>query len=188
MEELYFKNSVEWRKWLKKNHSQAESIQLIFYKKATGKPSMDYESAVEEALCYGWIDSIKKNIDEERYSFKFSPRQDASKWSPSNKKRIERLITQKRITKYGMAKVEAAKKNGMWDKADRPQIPDEIPPSFQVALNKNKSASAFFKSLAPSYRRRYIGWIATAKRDETQAQRIEKSIRMLEEGKKPGMV
>jgi uncharacterized protein YdeI (YjbR/CyaY-like superfamily) len=188
MEELYFPNANEWRNWLKEHHSQIESIWLIFYKKSVGKPTMDYESAVEEALCYGWIDSIKKNIDNERYVFKFSPRKDVSKWSESNKKRVSRLMRQKRMTKYGMLKVKAAKANGMWDKPGRPEIPQEIPPKFLSALERNETAYRYFTSLAPSYRKQYIGWIATAKRAETQEQRVIKSIKLLEDGKKLGMV
>ena len=187
MKQYYFKSGSEWRKWLSINHRQDESIELIFYKKGTGKPTMDYNTAVEEALCFGWIDSIKKRLDDERYTFRFSPRKDNSKWSESNKKRVAKLVKEKRITKYGLAKINAAKKNGMWDKPDRPEIPDELPKVFAKALRKNKKAESNFNSLAPSYRKQYIAWIATAKQESTVVKRLNEAIQLLEEGRKLGM-
>ncbi|MFQ5633390.1 MAG: YdeI family protein, partial [bacterium] len=127
MKQLYFKTSLEWRKWLHDNHDKETAIWLIFYKQNTGKPTMEYEAAVEEALCYGWIDSIIKKIDEAKFARKFTPRKDDSKWSESNKKRVALLIEQKRMAAIGLAKIEAAKKNGQWDKSDRSQINFEIP-------------------------------------------------------------
>lgn len=187
MEQLYFKTRDEWRDWLKKNHKQKESILLIFYKKSTRKPTMDYNSAVEEALCYGWIDSIKKRLDDEKYTFKFSPRNSLSKWSESNKKRVAKLIKEKRMTKHGMKKIDAAKQNGMWYKEVKPEIPAELPLLFEEALNKNKTAKTNFENLAPSYRKQYIGWIFSAKKDKTINKRIEESVNLLEQGKKLGM-
>lgn len=187
MKKLYFKNGSEWRKWLSRNHEQSESIELIFYKKGTGKPTMSYDTAVEEALCYGWIDSIKKRVDDEKYTFRFSPRKASSKWSPSNKKRVANLQKEKRMTGFGQAKIDAAKANGMWDKKDRPEIPDEPPAEFKKALKKNKTAEKNFNNLAPSYRKQYIGWIAAAKQEATIRKRIKESIQLLKEGKKLGM-
>ena len=109
MKSRYFKAPKEWRTWLKSNHDKETELWLIFYKKHT-RPTLDYESAVEEALCYGWIDSIIKKIDESRFARKLTPRKNRSKWSPSNKKRVEGLIKSGRMTNVGLLKIKAAQK------------------------------------------------------------------------------
>ncbi len=187
MEQLYFKSAAEWRDWLKANHEQSNGIRMIFYRKETGRPTIEYESAIEEALCYGWIDSIIKKIDAEKYVRKFTPRKNNSKWSAVNKKRIEKLIKEKRMTGAGLAKVDAAKANGQWDKPDRPVISFELHAEFESALNQNPKARAFFEQLAPSYKKHYIGWIAAAKQNKTREKRIRESITLLEKGQKLGM-
>ncbi len=108
----YSKTPAEWWEWLQNNYDRSTGVWLIFHKKDTGLPSIDYEDAVNEALCYGWIDSIIKKIDEEQYARKFTPRNYNSKWSASNKVRIEKLIHSGRMTEIGLVKIEAAKKNG----------------------------------------------------------------------------
>jgi len=187
MKRLYFKSPREWRTWLASNHDQETGIWLIFFKKESGKPSLDYESAVEEALCFGWIDSIIKKIDESKYARKFTPRKETSKWSETNKRRVARLIKNKRMTKIGLAKIEAAKKNGQWDKPDRPDISFEVPAEFKQALNKNRRAKDFFEQLSPSYRKQFIGWIVVARRPETRKKRIKESVEILAKGQKLGM-
>ena len=112
----YSKTPAEWREWLQNNHDRSTGVWLVFHKKGSGLPSIDYEDAVIEALCFGWIDSIIKKIDEEQYARKFTPRNDNSIWSASNKVRIEKLINSGRMTEIGLAKIEAAKKNGQWEK------------------------------------------------------------------------
>ena len=106
MKQLFFQTLAEWRDWLAKNYNKESVLWLIFYKKETGISSIDYESAVEEALCYGWIDSIIKKLDESRYARKFTPRKDSSKWSEINKNRVARLIKNGRMTKIGLAKIK----------------------------------------------------------------------------------
>jgi len=187
MKQLYFTNRMEWREWLQVHYGQESEVWLIFYKKGTGKPTMDYEAAVEEGLCFGWIDSIIKKIDDERYARKFTPRKEESKWSESNKRRVKRLIKNGLMTEIGMAKVKEAKESGRWDKTGRPQIPFELPEDFKAALDNNAKARKFFNGLAPSYRKQFIGWIAMAKRPETRAKRIEESIGLLKKGEKLGM-
>ena len=187
MKRLYIKTRTEWRKWLTKYHNKVKEVWLIFYKKGTGKPSIDYEAAVEEALCFGWIDSLVRKIDEERYVRKFTPRKDKSVWSELNKKRIKKIIVEGRMTEFGMGKIIAAKKSGKWYEDDRPDISLTMPPLFRGALNKNKKAKENFDKLSPSQRKNYIGWIATAKREETIEKRIEESIKMLKQAKKLGM-
>ena len=187
MNQLYIKTSSEWRKWLTKNHNKAEEVWLIFYKKETGKPSMDYETAVEEALCFGWIDSLVRKIDEQRYARKFTPRKDKSVWSELNKERVKKVIIEGRMTKYGLVKIAAAKKSGKWYEDDRPDVLFKMPPQFSEALNKNKKAKENFSKLSPSQRRFYIGWIATAKKKETKEKRIKEAVKLLKQGSRLGM-
>jgi uncharacterized protein YdeI (YjbR/CyaY-like superfamily) len=187
LKQLYVADRDKWRKWLSQHHAKEIGIWLIFYKKGTSKPSLDYDDAVEEALCFGWIDSIIKKIDDQKYARKFTPRKDKSIWSQLNKKRANKMIKQGRMTDAGLAKIKIAKKNGSWNREARPQISFEIPPEFAKALARNKKAKKNFDDLAPSYRKFYIGWIATAKRPETKERRIAESIELLEQGKKLGM-
>ncbi|UCE08612.1 MAG: YdeI/OmpD-associated family protein [bacterium] len=187
MKRVHFKTSDEWREWLKSNHDKENEMWLIFFKKETGEPSIEYEAAVEEALCFGWIDSIIKKIDEKRYVRKFTPRKDSSKWSELNKNRIAKLIKNNRMTEVGLVKIETAKRNGLWDKPDRPNIQFDIPKEFQSALNKNQKAKENFNQLAPTYQKQYIGWIVIAKRQETRERRIKESIDLLEKGQKLGL-
>jgi uncharacterized protein YdeI (YjbR/CyaY-like superfamily) len=187
MKQLYVTNREQWREWLSKNHATKAGIWLVFYKKKTSKPTISYEAAVEEALCFGWVDSIIKKIDDARYARKFTPRSDKSKWSQLNKKRAGKMIKEGRMTKLGLAKIEMAKKAGLWDKDARPRISFDVPPEFAKALARNKRAKENFDKLAPTYRKHYIGWIAVAKRQETKKRRIEESIALLEKGQKLGL-
>jgi uncharacterized protein YdeI (YjbR/CyaY-like superfamily) len=187
MEELYKKSAPEWRSWLASHYDKSKGVWLVFYKKDSGKPTLEYEEAIEEALCYGWVDSIIRKIDDQRYARKFTPRKDESKWSELNKKRVRKLIREKRMADPGLNKVKIAQKNGMWDKPDRPQISFELPEDFKLALNDNSTAGEHFNRLAPSYQKQYIGWISVAKRAETREKRIAESIRLLERGEKLGM-
>lgn len=187
MEQLYVTDRDKWREWLSMNHATKAGIWLVFYKKETSRLTIAYEAAVEEALCFGWIDSIIKKIDAARYARKFTPRSDKSKWSPLNKKRANKMIREGRMTKVGLAKIKAAKKTGLWDKDPRPIISLDIPPEFARALALHKKAKENFDKLAPSYRKHYIGWIAVAKRPETKKRRIDESIALLEKGQKLGL-
>ena len=188
MKQLYIPDRSRWRHWLVKNHDREQrGIWLIFYKKNTNRPTLEYEQAVEEAICFGWIDSIIKKIDERKYTRKFTPRKDGSMWSELNKKRAGKMIKQGRMTKAGLAKIRIAKKTGVWDKDPRPKISLDIPDEFAAALAKNKKAKDNFNKLALTYRRHYIGWIAIAKRAETKKRRIAESITLLEQGKKLGL-
>jgi uncharacterized protein YdeI (YjbR/CyaY-like superfamily) len=187
MEQLYVIKRDEWRKWLSKNHAAKSGIWLVFYKKETSKPTIEYEAAVEEALCFGWIDSIIKKIDTTKYARKFTPRTDKSNWSQLNKERANKMIKQGRMTEVGLAKIKTAKKTGLWAKESRPQISFDVPPEFAKVLVRNKKAKENFDKLAPSYRKFYIGWIAVAKRPETKKRRIQESIALLEKGKKLGL-
>ena len=188
MKQLYIPDRSRWRKWLTKNHDKEENgIWLVFYKRGTNKPTLKYEQAVEEAVCFGWIDSIIKKIDEAKYVRKFTPRKSDSFWSKLNKKRAARMIKHGLMTEAGLAKIKIAKKTGLWDKDPRPKISFDIPDEFALALAKNKKAKENFNKLAITYRRHYIGWVVTAKRDQTKKRRIAESIALLEQGKKLGL-
>jgi len=184
---LYFQNIEDWRSWLAQNHHKSAGVWLVFYKKEFGKPTLEYEEAVEEALCFGWIDSIIKNVDEQQYLRKFTPRKPESKWSELNKKRVQKMIELGRMTKAGAAKIEAAKKSGWWDKPDRPQISIRMPEEFRLALEEQKTAKTFFDQLAPTYQKQYILWIQMAKRTETRERRIKEALILLAKGEKLGL-
>jgi uncharacterized protein YdeI (YjbR/CyaY-like superfamily) len=187
MKQLYVTDRDKWREWLSRNHATKAGIWLVFYKKETSRPTIAYEAAVEEAICFGWIDSIIKKIDAAKYVRKFTPRSDKSKWSQLNKKRANKMIRQGRMTEVGLAKIKAAKKTGLWNIDALPRISLDVPPEFAKALARNKKAKGNFDKLAPTYRKHYIGWIAIAKRPETKKRRIDESIALLEKGQKLGL-
>lgn len=187
VEQLHLSNRNDWRAWLEKNYATKKEVWLIYYKRHAGKPSIPYEDSVEEALCFGWIDGIIKRIDDERCARKFIPRRSRSRWSESNKKRAERMIREGRMAEAGMARVEDAKKSGEWFRSD--VIPKNlmIPAFIEKALVKNKKASENFNKLAGSYKKLYVRWISSAKREETRLRRLEEAIDLLEQNKKLGL-
>lgn len=187
MSYLYVTDREEWRSWLEKNHSTEKEIWLIYYKKHTGRPRIPYDDAVEEALCFGWIDSTVKRIDGEKYCQRFTPRRKKSGWSKLNKARVKELIKNGKMDDAGFVKIEAAKRNGMWDRVTEPVIVDAIPASLERALSDNKKAKEFFCGLSPSCQKQYAGWIASAKREETREKRIAEAVRLLNNSQKLGM-
>ena len=187
MKQLYFKSREQWRSWLSRNYAEENEIWLIFYKKATGRPVIAYGAAVEEALCFGWIDSIIKKIDDTRYARKFTPRKDQSRWSELNKKRASKMIKEGRMTEAGFSKIQIAKQTKQWAQHIRPKINFDIPPELTNALNKNHQAKENFEKLAATYRKQYIGWINIAKKPETKKKRIAESIALLQKGRKLGL-
>jgi uncharacterized protein YdeI (YjbR/CyaY-like superfamily) len=184
---LYFSNSKKWCKWLKENHSIVKEVWLIYYKKHTGKPRIPYDDAVEEALCFGWIDSTVKRIDDEKYCQKFTPRKDKSNWSELNKRRVVKLIKQGKMTKAGMEKVKAAKSSGEWSKKMETIKEFNMPSELSQILSANKKANEFFNELSPSHKKQYIGWIASAKKVETKEKRAEEALKLLKTKQKLGM-
>jgi uncharacterized protein YdeI (YjbR/CyaY-like superfamily) len=187
MKQLYVKSREQWRSWLSQNHAKRNEIWLVFYKKAMGRPTIHYGAAVEEALCFGWIDSIIKKIDDNKYARKFTIRKDQSKWSELNKKRAGKMIKEGRMTEAGFSKIQIAKQTKRWDQHARPKIDFDIPLELTNALNKNHQAKENFEKLAPTYRRQYIGWINIAKKPETKKRRIAESITLLQKGRKLGL-
>jgi len=188
MKTVEVKDRAAWRAWLAANHDTETEIWLVYYKKASGQPSLDYGETVEEALCYGWVDSIIKKLDEERYVRKFTPRKDDSQWSPSNIRRVEKMIQAGLMTEFGMQKVTAAKQGGQWEQpVQKPVLDFDIPEELSDALSKNPAAKRTFENLAPTYQKQYLGWIITAKRAETRAKRIQESVKLLAKGEKLGL-
>jgi len=186
-EKLYVTNRDDWCAWLRENHDTKKEVWLIYYKKHAGKPRIPYDDAVEEALCFGWVDSIVKKIDDEKYTRKFTPRKSKSKWSEANKKRARKMIKEGKMTRAGLAKINEAKNNGEWFKAAPIRRELIIPPYIEEVLATNKKALDYFDSLANGYKRQLVGWITSAKREETRKRRLAEAISLLEQNKKLGM-
>lgn len=180
-------NREEWRSWLHKNHDKMDVVWLVYFKKHTGKPSISYAESVEEALCFGWIDSIKKRIDEERYAYKFTPRRAKSKWSALNIRRAKRLIDEGKMTLAGLDLFNRRVDYGDEFVEARASQELPIPGEMEVALKKDREVWKNFTNLAPGYRRQYVGWLTAAKKPETRQRRLHEAIRLLKENKKLGM-
>ncbi|MBE0710918.1 MAG: YdeI/OmpD-associated family protein [Candidatus Aminicenantes bacterium] len=191
MDELprLFKTRSAWRAWLARNHDKEKGIWLAYYKKGSGKRSVTYEEALQEALCYGWIDSTVGRLDAERYKQRYTPRNLKSVWSPSNKARVEKLIADGLMAPPGLAKVEAAKRTGSWDilnDVERIGRGAEIPADLLEALAKDGRARQVFEKRPPSEKKLWGYWILSAKKPETRARRIEETVKRLIAGRRPG--
>ena len=182
---LYVADRDAWRAWLEENHARETEVWLICYKKHTGRPSVPYDAAVEEALCFGWIDSIVRRLDEERYAQKYTPRRDTGKWSESNRRRLKRLIEAGMMNVAGMLKVGEGILDAPPEEPKKKET--EVPQFFKDALLKRSKAWENFNGLAPSYRREYVAWVSDAKREETRERRLKEAARLLSENKKLGM-
>lgn len=179
-EYLYFKNAEEWRLWLHDNHQSATKVFLIFYKVGCGIESMRWEEAVQVAICYGWIDSTVKRIDENRRRQLFTPRKDKSVWSKLNKTYIEKLIAKNLMHESGLRKIAIAKQNGSWEALDEVEN-YTIPEDLLYAFEQNPMAFQNYNSFSPSYRKSYLYWLNQAKRTETRANRIVEIISLCEQ-------
>lgn len=172
LKSYYAKDRKAWRKWLQKNHSKEPGVWLIYYKKGSGKTRVLWEEAVEEALCFGWIDSIAKPIDEEKYMQKFSPRKAKSVWSAINKRKIESLIQQDLMLPAGLEIIEIAKNNGSWTQLDHVEN-FLIPPELEKFLANNKTVAKYFEGLSKSTRKQWLYRMNSAKLPETKKKRLE---------------
>ena len=172
---FYAKDRKAWRKWLQQHHLTEPGVWLIYYKKNSRKTRVSYADAVEEALCFGWIDSIVKPIDEEKYAQKFTPRKIKSVWSALNKQRVEKLIEQKLMTPAGLKIIEAGKKNGSWEKLDHVES-FIVPPELKKLFTKNKDVRQYFEGLAKSNQKQWLYRLHNAKLPETRAKRIAQLI------------
>jgi len=186
MKTRIFKCAADWRAWLKKNHDKATEIWLAYYKKASGKKSVTYSEALDEALCFGWIDSTVRRLDGEKYAQRFTPRQRGSIWSARNKAHVARLAPAGRMAPAGLAKVMAAKKDGSWNKLDTIDVNLKTPLDLESALKKRPKAKAKWDAQAASQKKMYSWWIVQAKRPETRARRVEETIRRVLAGRKAG--
>lgn len=181
--QVTFTDRESWRAWLDENGQSTREVWLVFYKKHTGRQCVTYEAAVEEALCVGWIDSLVKRLDKDRYVRKFTPRTNAGKWSESNIKRARRLVASGRMTELGLAKFVPTAQSSAGNSSGSLELTD----LFSEALAKDAQAREFFDRLAPSYRRNFITWVGSAKREETRKKRLKEALVLLREGKKLGM-
>jgi uncharacterized protein YdeI (YjbR/CyaY-like superfamily) len=179
-----------WRFWLAANYASEREVWVVFQKKHTGQICMSYEDSVEEALCFGWIDSTVKRLDDDTYARKFTPRTDNSNWSESNKLRVAKCIKEGRMTAIGLAKVAYANPENYQSRTKlsaKPAKPIALPSFLSRALRADTTVWKNFNSLPPSHQRNYIGWIIQAKREETQERRLNEAIRMLAENKRLGL-
>ncbi len=184
---LSFKDSQEWRKWLAENHDSEQEVWLVHYKKKSDKASISLDDAVQEAICFGWIDSKLMSIDEEKFVLKYTPRKANSVWSKINKERAEKLIESGKMTDAGLAKIEKAKKRGFWKAAYTNKKKDRMPSDLKEALLEDRNAWINFNKFANSYRNMYIGWVSGAKTEETRQKRIAEVVKRSALNIKPGI-
>ncbi len=184
MEELFLlevRDRREWKKWLAEHHESSPGVWLVFQRAHTGVKSIPYEDSVREALCFGWVDSLIKRLDDDRYARKFTPRKASSKWSELNRKRWAELKSAGQLAPAGLSTPPTANTY-----APRPAIP-KLPAYIASAIRENSKAWRSFQALAPSHRRDYVQWIHTAKRPETRERRIKETIVRLAAGQKLGL-
>ncbi len=180
---LFFEDASAWEKWLSKNNESPTGVWLKFAKKASGIVSLNYASALDEALCYGWIDGQTKSIDETYYLQKFTPRRAKSIWSKRNIGKVAELIAAGKMQPSGFAQIEAAKADGRWEQAYDSPANSTVPEDFQIALDAHPKAKAFYETLNKTNTYAFLWRIQTAKRAETRAKHIARAIEMLEVGK-----
>lgn len=171
---------AEWRAWLEAHYSRAEGIWLVTYKQHCGERYVPYDAIVEEALCFGWIDSLPRKLDRDRTQLYISPRRPGSPWSRLNQQRVQRLIKQGQMTAAGQDKIDQAQKDGSWSIYD--EVEDLIiPPDLAAALQANEPAQGYFQAFSNSAKKGILWWIKSAKRPATREQRIEKTVRLAAE-------
>ena len=185
MKTLLVRTLEQWRDWLTEHHSSESEVWLIFHKRHTGVASIDCKDARDEALCFGWVDSLVKRLDDRRYAQKFTPRRADSRWSAVNRKRYAELKAEGRLKPPGIERPPTDRDYG--PRPPRLPMPSQLPAYIQAALRNHPTALRHFKALAPSQRRRYLAWIESAKREETKLRRLNEAIRLLASGKVLGL-
>ena len=173
MKPVHFQTADEFRDWLKKNHARATELWVAFYKKGSGKPGMSYLEAVDEALCFGWIDGIRKSFDADSYMNRFTPRRSGSTWSAINARRATELIEEGRMRPAG-AKAFAARDSAKTDRQSSDRANPQLDAARERAFKANQRAWEFFQAQPPGYRRLALWWIVSAKREETRTQRFDR--------------
>jgi uncharacterized protein YdeI (YjbR/CyaY-like superfamily) len=183
--ELFSPSSrAHWRQWLQENHTTKRAVWLVYYKKNSGRPTISWSEAVDEALCFGWIDSKAHPMDEEKFKHFFCPRKAGGTWSKINKEKIERLIAEGLMTEAGMAVIERAKRDGSWtilDEVEELIIPKDLEKAFKA----HAGSKTFFTGLSRSVRKALLQWIVLAKRPETRQKRINEIAEHAAQKKKP---
>jgi uncharacterized protein YdeI (YjbR/CyaY-like superfamily) len=174
-----------WRHWLTEHHGSEPEVWLIFYKRHTGAASIDYKDALDEALCFGWVDSLIKRLDDRRFARKFTPRRADSRWSAVNRKRYAELKAEGRLKPPGIERPPTSR--GYGPRPPRLLLPSRLPAYIRAALRTHPTARRCFESLPPAERRRYFAWIESARREETKLRRLEEAIRLLASGKVLGL-
>jgi uncharacterized protein YdeI (YjbR/CyaY-like superfamily) len=177
-ERLVFASAQEWRAWLEEHHAEASEAWLTHCKKKAVQRCVGYEEAVEEALCFGWIDGLLRSVDEETFALRYTPRRKKSVWSETNKRRAERLIEDRRMTAAGLEKISEAKVNGEWEAATRREDVETIPPDLEEALRKHTTAWSSFSKWTASRKKQYLFGVESAKRPETRQRRIQAIVEM----------
>lgn len=185
---MVFKSTKSWRHWLENNHCRIDSVWLALKKKKSKIKCITYEDALEEALCFGWIDGIVKSYNEDCFIQRFTPRRTRSIWSLINKNKVKLLIKEGRMTKAGLAKIKEAKKNGLWNKAYGGNVNQELPDDLMNALKNEPLAWKNFSSFSPSCQRQYIAWVSFVKREDARVRRINKVVERSLNNVKPGML
>lgn len=182
MSAKFFRSAEELREWFARNHATATELLVGFYKKVSGKPSITWSESVDEALCVGWIDGVRKSLDEDRYTIRFTPRRPGSVWSAANVKRVAELRRQGRMQPAGLAAFarRKANKSGIYSYEKRPQ---SLPEPYASTFRKNTRAWAFFESQPPGYRRTATWWVISAKKEETREKRLASLIADAEAGR-----
>lgn len=177
-------NQKEWRKWLEINHEKKNSVWLIFHKKGSLTPNLSWSDAVDEALCFGWIDSVKKSIDTTKYKQYFGKRKPKSTWSRINKEKVKQLIDSGFMTKAGLRSIETAKLNGSWTILDSVEKL-EIPVDLEAEFEKQPGSRSYFLGLNKSIKKGILYWIVAAKKTETRNQRILETVENAAQKQKP---
>ncbi len=184
------KTRKQWRLWLQKNHLVLSRVWFVYYKKESGKRRVSYDEAVEEALCFGWIDSLPLKIDEHRSALKFTPRKAKSIWSQLNKSRVEKLTQSGQMMPAGLAAVDRAKENGSWHsltRSDNDAEQNRVPADLQKLFARNKKAKTNFEAFSMSIRKQFLSWIDSAKKPETRQARLQQTLLMAAANRKPGL-
>ena len=181
---VYFADRAALRAWLRTHHQSHAAIWLVYDKKrGKSERALSYDDIVEEALCFGWIDSVARGVDEKRSSVYFSPRKPGSTWSAVNKRRLPRLIEEGLMQPAGQAKIDAAKKDGSWTTLDAIENL-EMPPDLAAALKKDAKAKANFEALPPGARKQILYWVMSAKREQTRMDRVQRTVAAVARGER----
>ena len=178
---------LEWREWLQREHRSQIEVWLVFYKKHTGKTSVSYRESVEEAICFGWIDGLKRRVDDERYAHRFTPRRKRSRWSPLNVQLAGKMIDEGRMAEAGMTAFQQRESYGTGYAETKNEPAPSLSKNSEATLWTDPLAWKNFNALAPGYRKQYTLWIETAKRPETRDKRLGEAIELLRENRKLGM-